>query len=73
MDKDLADELERDKRLERYDETLRRKEVLELAIKTVAACPGFFQRTVTNKEQTLGAMAVREAKTIYEYLYPEEN
>ena len=50
----------------------KRKTALELAIKAAAACPDFFSRTVTNKERELGAMIVREAKTIYAYLYQAE-
>jgi len=71
MDEDLTRELEREKRIEMADEKMRRKEVLELALKTAATNPDYFVRTLTNKERTLGAMIVREAKTIYEYLYPE--
>jgi hypothetical protein len=54
------------------NESEKRKEALELAIKTVTACPEFFSKSATSTERTLGTMIVREAKTIYGYLFPEE-
>jgi len=51
------------------DESVKRKEAMELALKAVATCPEFFSKSVTNTERTLGAMIVREAKTIYDYLF----
>jgi len=54
------------------NELEKRREALELAIKAVTACPDFFSKTVTNNERTLGTMVVREAKTIYGYLFQEE-
>jgi hypothetical protein len=54
------------------NETEKRKEALELAIKTAAVCPDFFSKSATSTERTLGAMIVREAKTIYGYLFQEE-
>jgi hypothetical protein len=72
MDEDLAEELESEKRIKRADETMRRRKVLELALQAVATCPDFFSKSATNTDRTVGAMVVREAKTIYGYLYPEE-
>ena len=54
------------------NEEEKRKEALELALKTVTVCPDFFSKSVTNTERTLGTMIVREAKTIYAYLFPGE-
>ena len=53
------------------NESVKRKEAMELAIKTAEVCPEFFSKSATNTERTLGAMIVREAKTIYDYLYSE--
>jgi hypothetical protein len=53
------------------NEAEKRKEAIELAIKTAAACPEFFSKSATGTERTLGDMIVREAKTIYGYLFPE--
>jgi len=53
------------------NEIVKRKEAMELALKTVAACPDFFSKSATSTERTIGAMIVREAKTIYDYLYSE--
>jgi len=50
----------------------KRKEALELAIKAASAYPDFFSKAATPTERTLGKMIVREAKTIYEYLFPNQ-
>ena len=49
-----------------------RKIAVEFAVRAAAASPALFAATKTNAERNAGQMIVRDAKTIYKYLFQEK-